>query len=84
MSKREVRIGFQQGGETGRRIGSLGEVAGDEMVEGRGSLGAGGRDGKAAGIAMHGVIPSRHFPYIRPFEHLGMISPCDFRFTPQK
>jgi len=40
MSKREVRIGFQHGLETGGRIGSEGEVAGDEMVEGSGSLGA--------------------------------------------
>ena len=64
MSKREVRVGFQQGGETGRRIGSLGKVADDEMVEGRGSLGAGGRDGEAAGIEMHGVVPSRPYPCI--------------------
>jgi hypothetical protein len=40
-------------------IGSVGEVAGDEKVEGRGRLGAGGRDGEAAGIEMHGVVPGR-------------------------
>ena len=66
MREREVRIGFQHGGETGGRIGSVGEVAGDEMVEGSGSLGAGGREGEAAGIEMHGVVPGRHFPYTRP------------------
>ena len=66
MSKRELRIGFQQGGETGRRIGPLGEIAGDEMIVGSGSLGAGGRDGEAAGIEMHGVVPSRHFPHTQP------------------
>jgi hypothetical protein len=32
MSKREVRIGFKKGGETGRRIGSLGKVSGDDIV----------------------------------------------------
>jgi hypothetical protein len=58
MAKREVRIGFQQSGETDRRIGSLGEVAGDEIVVGSGCLGAGGRDGETAGIEMHSVIPS--------------------------
>jgi hypothetical protein len=66
MSKREVRIGFQHGLKTVGRIGSKGEVAGDEMVEGSGSLGAGGRDGEVAGIEMHGVVPSRHFPNTRP------------------
>ena len=75
MRKREVRIGFQQGGETGRRIGSLGEVAGDEMVVGSGRLGAGGRDGEAAGVEMHGVVPMRHFPYARPIRaSWGMIN----------
>jgi hypothetical protein len=29
MSKREVGLGFQQGGETGGRIGAKGEAAGD-------------------------------------------------------
>ena len=66
MRQREVRIGFQQRSETGGRIGSLGEVAGDQMVEGSGSLGAGGREGEAAVIEMHGVVPSRRFPYTRP------------------
>ena len=63
MRKCEVRIGFQQGGETGWRIGSLGEVTCDEMVVGSGSLGAGGRDGEAAGIELHYVALSRHSPY---------------------
>jgi hypothetical protein len=56
MSKREVRIGFKKGGETGRRIGSLGKVSSDEIVVGSGSLGAGGRDREAAGIEMHDVL----------------------------
>ena len=66
MSKREVWIGFQHSGETGGRIDSVGEVAGDEMIVRSDSLGAGGREGEAAGIEMHGVAPSRHFPYTRP------------------
>ena len=71
MSKREGRIRFKKGGETGRRIGSLGEVAGDEMVVGSGSLGAGGRERKAAGIEMHAVVPSRNVPHTRPIRAWG-------------
>src|SRR5262249_11220694 len=71
MSEREVGMGLQEGGETGGRIGSLGEVAGDDIVVGSGSLGAGGRDGEAAGIEMHGAAPSRHLPIPDSFEHLG-------------
>jgi hypothetical protein len=52
VRKRKVRINFQQGSETSRRIGPLGEIAGDEMVVGGGSLGAGGREGETAGIEM--------------------------------
>ncbi len=69
MSKREVRIDFQDGGETGGRIGSKGEVAGDEMVEGSGSFGAGGRDGEAAGIEMHGVVLADIAHLRDPFAH---------------
>ena len=58
VRKREVRIGFQHGFESVGRIGPVGEVAGDEMVEGSSRLGAGGREGEAAGIEMHGVVPS--------------------------
>ena len=59
--------------ETVGRIGALGEVAGDEMVEGSGSLGAGGRDGEAAGIEMHGVVPGGHFPIPTLSSILGTI-----------
>ena len=58
MRQREVRIGLQHGVETIRRIGPESEVAGDEMIEGRSSLCACGRDGEAACIAMRGVVPS--------------------------
>ena len=60
MRQRAVGIGFQQGGEADRRIGPVGQVAGDEMVVGGESLGAGDRDGEAADIEMHGVVPGRH------------------------
>src|SRR5262249_26263992 len=56
VSKHAARIGFQQGGETSGRIGSERQVAGNEIVEGSGSLGAGNREGKAAGVEMHGVV----------------------------
>ncbi len=42
MRERELRIGLQHRVETRGRIGAEGEVAGDQMVEGSGSLGAGG------------------------------------------
>jgi hypothetical protein len=78
MREREVRVGFQHGFESVGRIGPVGEVAGDEMVEGSGSLGAGGREGEPADIEMHGVGPSRHFPCTDPFEYLGgmEVRPC--------
>ena len=59
MRQGKVRSGFQQGGETGGRIRAESEVARDEMVVGGGSLGAGNRKRETAGIAMHGVLPSR-------------------------
>ena len=59
MRQGKVRGGFQQCGETGRRIRAVSEVARDEVVVGGGSLGAGNRKRQAAGIAMHGVLPGR-------------------------
>jgi len=59
MTKYGVRIGFQQGCETGRRIGPVGEVTRDEMIVRSGSFGAGDRDGEAAGIEVHGVEEAR-------------------------
>jgi hypothetical protein len=60
VRQREVGIGPQHGVETIRRIGSIGEVARDEMVEGCGSRCARCRDGKTARIEMHGVAPVLH------------------------
>ena len=57
VSKREIRIGFEQGGETVRRIRPLREVSDDEVVVGSGRLGASGRDGQAAGIEIHRFGP---------------------------
>ena len=50
MGEREVRVGFQRGGKPDRRIETVGQVAGDEMIESSGGLGARGRDRKTAGI----------------------------------
>src|SRR5262245_55917335 len=65
MSKREVRIGFEQGGESNRRIGSVREVPDDEMVVCSGRLGASGRKRQAAGIEMHGVVSTARPPLNR-------------------
>ncbi len=79
MRQREVRIGLQHGLEAVGRIGALGEVAGDEMVEGSGSLGAGGREREAAGIEMHGRVLTDTTGLPDRFGHRGRIirSPID-------
>ena len=59
MRERKVRIGLHYGVETGGRIGSERQVAGDEIVVSSGRPGAGRRDGQATDIEMHGVLPSR-------------------------
>ena len=50
-------LGFQQCGETRWRVGSISQVAGDEVVVRGGGPGAGDREGKTACINMHGAAP---------------------------
>jgi hypothetical protein len=57
MREREVRIGFQQDFEPVGRVGPVGQVAANHMIVGGGSFSAGGRDGQAADVDVHGVIP---------------------------
>jgi hypothetical protein len=76
MGKRAIRIGIQQGGEAGGCVGSVGEIARDEMIESGTSLRTGNADRKTAGIEMHGDVGIRHTPMPDPFEHLAsMILP---------
>ena len=57
VRQRKVRIGFKQGRETGGRIGSKGEVAGNQVVEGGRRPGVGGRKREPAVVEMHRLVP---------------------------
>ena len=58
MRQRKVRVGLQHAVQAGGCIGPVGEVTRDEMVIGRGSLGAGRREREASGVEMHVLILS--------------------------